>query len=162
MIKPQSLRQHLLAAIPALDHDPERLLIFVEGGTLASTYQPGLSFEYRYTLEVIITDFRSAPEAVMVPLMQWLTRHQPELLAAPGKRDQVGFEVDVLAGDLVDLSIKLPLTERVVVTRDANDLLQLRHVGEPATDDAHRDTLRGGELHNGAALLAKLPAIAHE
>lgn len=160
MIKPQSLRQHLLAAVPALDNDPERLLVFVEGGSLASTYQPGLSFEYRYSLEVIITDFGGAPEAVVVPLLQWLTRHQPELLAAPGKREQVGFEVDVLAGDLVDLSIKLPLTERVVVTRDAGGRLQLRHVGEPATEDAHQDTLQGGELHNGATRLATLPDIA--
>lgn len=160
MIKPQSLRLHLLAAVPALDNDPERLLIFVEAGTLASTFQPGLSFEYRYTLELVLTDFAGAPEAVMVPLLQWLTWHQPELLATPGKREQVSFEVDVLTGDLVDLAIKLPLTERVIVARDDAGLLQLRYVGEPPLDDAHYDAMAGGELVAGGRLLARLPTIS--
>lgn len=159
MIKPQLLRRHLLAAVPALDSDPERLLIFVEAGTLCSTFRPGLSFEYRYTVEMVLTDFAGAPEAVMVPLLQWLTRHQPELLAAPAKREQISFEVDVLAGDLVDLSVKLPLTERVTVTRDGAGVLQLRYVGEPPVEDAHQDALTGGDLMSGSQLLSRLPAI---
>ncbi|HDS1375929.1 TPA: phage tail protein, partial [Stenotrophomonas maltophilia] len=49
MKKPQLLRQHLVAAIPALTSDPDKLLIFVDSGGLAGTYRPGLAFEYRYT-----------------------------------------------------------------------------------------------------------------
>ena len=39
MKKPQPLRQHLLAAIPALASDPDKLLVFVDNGSLASTYR---------------------------------------------------------------------------------------------------------------------------
>jgi len=115
MKKPQLLRQHLVAALPCLQADPERLLIFVDNGGVAGTYRPGASFEYRYTLDLVLTDFAGAPEAVTVPLLQWLTRHQSELLANPANRDKLTFEVDVLSDNPVDLAIKLPLTERVRV-----------------------------------------------
>ncbi len=159
MKKPQQLRTHLVAAVPALAHNPDRLLIFVEGGGIAGTYQPGLSFEYRYTLELVLTDFAGAPEAVMLPLLQWLTRHQSELLATPSNRDKLTFEVDVLADDLVDLAIKLPLTERIKVVRDADGTLRLEYLPEPATDFHHADTLTGGPLVADGTLIATLPAI---
>ncbi|TWR01367.1 phage tail protein, partial [Xanthomonas vasicola] len=49
MIKPASLRAHLVAALPDLARDADRLLVFIDAGSLVSTYQPGLSFEYQYT-----------------------------------------------------------------------------------------------------------------
>lgn len=159
MKKPQQLRDHLVAAIPALADNPDRLLIFVEGGGLTGTYRPGLCFEYRYTLELVLTDFAGAPEAVMLPLLQWLTRHQPELLANPSNREKLSFEVDVLSDDLVDLAIKLPLTERMKVHRDEQGNLQLQHLAEPATEGEHADTLAGGALFDAGVLVATLPAI---
>ncbi|WP_164276506.1 phage tail protein [Stenotrophomonas sp. B1-1] len=160
MKKPQLLRQHLVAALPCLQADPERLLIFVDNGGVAGTYRPGASFEYRYTLDLVLTDFAGAPEAVMVPLLQWLTRHQSELLANPANRDKLTFEVDVLSDNLVDLAIKLPLTERVRVVRDATGMLVLEHLPEPPTEDEHADTLAGGALLAEGVVIATLPAIA--
>jgi len=159
MKKPLLLRQHLVAAIPALQADPDRLLIFVDNGGLAGTYRPGASFEYRYTLDLVLTDFAGSPEAVMVPLLQWLTRHQSELLANPANRDKLNFEVDVLADDLVDLAIKLPLTERVRVIRDAAGQLVLEHLAESQTELEHADTLAGGVLMADGQVIAILPAI---
>lgn len=159
MKKPQLLRDHLVAAVPALASDPDKLLIFVDGGGLAGTYRPGLAFEYRYTLDLVLTDFGSAPEAVMVPLLQWLTRHQPELLANPANREKLTFEVDVLGDGLVDLAIKMPLTERVLVTRAADGTVQLQHLPEPPAEDAHADTLAGGALVADGVQIATLPAI---
>lgn len=159
MIKPQLLRQHLVAAVPALEKDPERLLIFVEGGGLAAGFATGLSFEYRYTLDLVITDYAGSPESVMVPLLQWLTRHQPELLSNAAKRGELRFEVDVLAGDLVDLSVKIPLTERVLVRRDDAGVLQLSHAPEPPAEFEHRHTLAGGDVVDAGTLVARLPEI---
>lgn len=159
MKKPQLLRDHLVAAIPALRADPERLLIFVDNGGLAGTYRPGASFEYRYTLDLVLTDFSGSPEAVMVPLLQWLTRHQSELLANPANRDKLTFEVDVLADNLVDLAIKLPLTERVRVVRGADGALVLEHLPEPPTEGEHADTLAGGTLMADGQVIATLPPI---
>lgn len=160
MKKPQQLRNHLVAAIPSLANNPDRLLIFVEGGGVSGTYKPGMSFEYRYTVELVLTDFTGAPEAVMLPLLQWLTRHQSELLANPANREKLTFEVDVLSDDLVDLAIKIPLTERIRVVRDDQGNLQLQHLAEPPTEDEHAATLAGGALFDGGVLVATLPSIA--
>ena len=149
MKKPQLLRQHLVAAIPALAGDPDMLLIFFDSGGLAGTYRPGLAFEYRYTLDLVLTDFGGAPEAAMVPLLQWLTRHQPELLANPAHREKLTFEVDVLGDNLVDLVIKMPLSEPVLAIRAADGsvhLQHLQHLPEPPAEDAHANTLAGGAL----------------
>ncbi|MDC7801734.1 phage tail protein [Stenotrophomonas geniculata] len=159
MKKPQLLRQHLVAAMPSLAADPERLLVFVDDGGLAASFAAGLSFQYRYTLELVLRDFAGAPEAVMVPLLQWLTRHQPELLANPENRDKLTFVVDVLSDKLVDLAIKLPLTERVRVVQDNAGAFQLEYLPEPPTEWEHRHSLAGGPLFADGQVVATLPAI---
>ena len=159
MIKPQSLRQHLVAAIPALASDPERLLVFVDDGGLVASFAAGLSFQYRYTLELVLRDFSGAPEAVMVPLLQWLTRHQPDLLANPENREKLTFEVDVLGDTLVDLAIRLPLTERLRVAHDDTGAFHLQYLPEPPPEWEHRHSLAGGTLVLDGEVLATLPAI---
>ncbi|MBH1620177.1 phage tail protein [Stenotrophomonas maltophilia] len=159
MKKPQLLRQHLVAAMPSLAADPERLLVFVDDGGLGASFATGLSFQYRYTLELILRDFSGAPEAVMVPLLQWLTRHQPELLANPANREELTFEVDVLSDTVVDLAIRLPLTERVRVAQDDAGVFQLQYLPEPPTEWEHRHTLAGGPLVADGEALGTLPAI---
>lgn len=159
MKKPELLRQHLIAAMPTLAADPERLLVFVDDGGLVASFTAGLSFQYRYTLELILRDFAGAPEAVMVPLLQWLTRHQPELLANPENREKLTFVVDVLSDSLVDLAIKLPLTERVRVVQDNAGAFQLEYLSEPPTEWEHRHSLAGGPLFADGEVVATLPAI---
>ncbi|WP_040258925.1 phage tail protein, partial [Xanthomonas citri] len=44
------------------------------------------------------------------------------------------FEADILANDAVDLSIKLPLTERVVVTAKDGGGHDITHALEPQID----------------------------
>ena len=115
MFKPASLRAFLTSANPELARDPDRLLVFIDEGSLQATLAPGLSFEYSYTLNLILTDYAGHPDAIMVPLLIWVRQHQSELLANPDNRDKISFEADILANDAVDLSIKIPLTERVGV-----------------------------------------------
>ncbi|WP_082576613.1 phage tail protein [Lysobacter sp. Root604] len=131
MIKPTSLREHLTAAIPELGRDPDRLLVFIKDGSLVGTFAPGLSFEYRYTLNLIITDFSGHPDAVMVPLMVWIEQQQPELLANPALRERIAFDAELLANDKVDLELKLPLTERVGVHAREAGGYDVVHYPEP-------------------------------
>lgn len=135
MMKPGHLREHLTAAIPQLRRDPDQLLVFIDRGSLVSTLAPSLSFEYRYTLNLIFTDFTGSPDAVMVPLLSWLSVHQSELLANPQRREQIEFEVDVLDGGKVDLSITLPLTERVGVRPREGGGFEIEHYPEPPAHD---------------------------
>ncbi len=135
MNKPNSLREHLLASLAELKHNPDRLLIFIDSGTVRCTAATGLSFEYGYTLQVILTDFAGHPDSVFVPLLAWLRRQQPELLTNLERgKDAIGFEADVLDGGKVDMALSLPLTERVIVKRNADDTLDINHPDEPDFD----------------------------
>lgn len=132
MNKPNSLRAHLLAAVPELHKNPDRLLVFIDNGTIRSTAAHGLSFEYSYTLNVILTDFSGHPDAVAIPLLAWVMVNQHELLANQEKgKTAIAFEADVLDNSKVDLSIKLPLTERVIVKKQATGALDVTHPAEP-------------------------------
>lgn len=162
MKKPSDLRAHMLAACPVLQADPDRLLLFVESGHLVSSYAPGLSYQYQYELTMIVTDFAGTPDAIMVPLLQWLTRHQPELLAHPSTRGQIAFAVDVLASDMVDIELKLQLSERVAVLRGEEGSFQLTYPKETPVDSGHADTLRGGHVVGPDGTIATLPQLAND
>ena len=132
MNKPESLRAHLVATVAELKHNPERLLIFIDNGKVRCTAAVSLSFEYSFDLQVILTDFAGHPDSVMLPLLGWLSVHQSELLENLNKSTAgIQFEADILDNSKVDLSLTLPLTERVVVSRDAEGNTTIRHPGEP-------------------------------
>lgn len=132
MNKPSALRTHLLAAVPELHKNPDRLLVFIDNGTIRSTAASGLSFEYSYTLNIILTDYAGHPDAVAIPLLAWLLVNQPELLTNLEKgKTAIAFEADVLDNSKVDLSLKLPLTERVIVKKQDDGSLQVSHPNEP-------------------------------
>ncbi|WP_324147781.1 phage tail protein [Dyella sp.] len=132
MKKPASLRQALTAALSDLARNPENLLVFVDKGSVIATYVPGLSFEYSYTLNVILTDYAGDPDTVMVPLLLWVRDNQPELLDNVGMRpDGITFEADIISHDACDLSLTLKLTERVIVAESDNGRLDITHIDEP-------------------------------
>lgn len=131
MFKPDSLRAHLVAAIPELARDPDKLLVFIDDGSIVSRLAPGLSFEYRYQLQLVLTDFAAHPDSVMVPLLTWLRVQQPELLANHANAERIGFQADILAHDKVDLAITLPLTERVGVHARPEGGHDVQHYPEP-------------------------------
>lgn len=135
MNKPESLRAHLLSAVPELRCNPDRLLVFIDDGKLRSTAAPGLSFEYSYTLNVILTDFAGHPDAVAIPLFAWVLANQSELMTNLEKgKDAIAFTAELLDHSKVDLSIRLPLTERVIVKPQPDGSLQVSHPPEPVTE----------------------------
>ncbi|GHD59868.1 phage tail protein [Jeongeupia chitinilytica] len=132
MKKPDSLRAHLIATMPHLDRDPDKLLMFVDEGRILGTGTGTRSYEYQYTLNLILTNFGGNPDAVMVAVVDWLATNQPELLDNnERRRDAIQFEADILKEDLVDLSIKLPLTERVIA-RTVAGRWETEAISEPA------------------------------
>jgi hypothetical protein len=141
MNKPESLRQQLLTHVPELHQNPDRLLIFIDNGTLRSTAAQGLSFEYAYTLNVILTDYGGHPDTVAIPLLAWLRQHQRELLENMDQSQQaITFEADLLDNSKVDLALKLPLTERVIVKAQDDGTLSVTHPPEPPVEDHYMPT----------------------
>ena len=150
MYKPASLRAFLTAANPELARDPDRLVVFIDEGSLRATYEPALSFEYGYVLNLLFTDYAGHPDAIMIPLLIWLRTHQPELLANFDNHGKIAFEADVLANDKADLSIKIPLTERVGVKPRPGGGHDVEHYPEPQLETVlqaqHWQLYLAGEL----------------
>jgi hypothetical protein len=80
MIKPASLRAAIVAAVPDLAANPDKLQVFVDAGNLVATNTKTLSFEYRYTINLILLDFAGDEDTIMMALLIWVRRHQSDLL----------------------------------------------------------------------------------
>lgn len=135
MKKPESLRQALNKSVPFIANNPECLGIFIDTGSVVSTLAASLSFEYRYTLNVIVMNFAGDQNLLMAPILGWLTQHQPDILANPERReDGFTFEADILNNTTSDISIDLKLTERVII-KEENGQMVVEAVSEPNPAD---------------------------
>lgn len=122
MKKAQSLRNFLSGAIPELQTDPQRLKMFVETGNIVARSGDTLSFEYRFTVRLIMLDFSASLDLFAVPLLAWLSTYQPDVLQNKDKAAKaLRFDVEVLANDKLDLVIEVDLTESVIVKEDQDD-----------------------------------------
>lgn len=116
MKKLNALRQHLIDAVPSLARDPSNLLTFVEDGSIEFARGPNLSHGYTYTAQLVLTDYAADIDAVMIPLLDWLSIYQPDL----DPNQAVSFEAEILSNSAVDLALRVQLTERVVAKRDCD------------------------------------------
>ncbi|WP_210459553.1 phage tail protein [Pantoea ananatis] len=143
MNKPQSLREALNSAVAYVQQNPDRLHLFVDKGASVGTSAASLSWEYRYTLNVIITDFTGDQNLLMAAVMYWLRTNQPDALQNPDEREQLcTFEVDILGNDACDISINLKLTERVIA-EEVNGVTEVRAVPEPDEPEESWTVRRG-------------------
>jgi hypothetical protein len=132
MLKPASLRAALEATLPELKRNPDRLLVFANEGSIRCTSASSLSFEYVYTLQVIVTDYGRDADTLMVPVLAWVATHQPELLANPERQPEgIRFEADLLNHTTMDLAVSLMLTERVIVLDNGDGSYTTEHAPEP-------------------------------
>ncbi len=133
MKKPDSLRQLLLAFVPALAADPAKLSIFIDKGTIAAR-AGGLSFEYRYTLNVVVQDYAGSPDDLIVPVLAWIGQHQPDLLQR-SEGQPFRFESELLDADTADVSIYIDLDEAVLVTPKEGGGFTADRVDQPGDPD---------------------------
>ncbi len=145
MTKIDSLRDLLLRAVPALRENPETLSIFVDRGRVAARAGATLSFEYRYTANLVAQDFAGSPDQIIVPVLAWISRHQPELMAKPGA-EPIAFEAELLDADTTDLSLTIELSERVTVTTLPDGSRSIVHVDDDGDTIDRFDGLCGVNL----------------
>jgi hypothetical protein len=159
MLKPNSLREHLTKAVPEFKRDPDKLTVFVTSGRLVTRGGATLSFEYRFTLEMVVLDYKGSPDAVMVPLLAWVKRNQVEIFENSDLREKaIRFEVEILNKDTIDMRVELDLTEAVIVAPgtaptapDAKRRYTITHLAEPAhvgvvSAPEHWEVVAGGEV----------------
>lgn len=134
MLKPTSLRDHLTRLVPALANDPDKLLVFIDDGHIRATAAKGsLAYEYRYTLNLVVTDWADHADKLVLPILLWLGTNQPEhLLNYDTQAQGFRFEADMLNNTTADISIKLALSERVAVRQAAGGLTVEHLPDQPA------------------------------
>lgn len=136
MRKADSLRRWLTAYIPELKTHPDRLQIYVEGGQVSARRSRTLSFLYRYTLKIGLWDFAGDADTIMVPMLAWIEREQPQLLRREDG-EPFAFEAELLDGDMSDILISIDLTESVLVLPRPDDSgYDVQHPPEPPLNDA--------------------------
>lgn len=124
MNKPTSLRRAIEATLPDMKANPDKLKVFIDEGQVVSTGTTSLSFEYDYTLNIIVTDYSNHPNLLMLATLVWLRTHQPEMLCNKNlMRDGFKFEAEQISHSAVDIAIKLKLTERVRVSENGQQLV---------------------------------------
>lgn len=116
MRKLAALRQHLLASVPGLANDPDRLRTYIPEGSIAFHRGQHLSHEYRFSAEIILIGHAGDIDVVALPILQWLGRFQPD--ADPNQA--VRFSAEIHKHDDIDLIFALDLTERVVALVDCD------------------------------------------
>ncbi|HWX12869.1 MAG TPA: phage tail protein [Trinickia sp.] len=135
MIKPASVRAALVAAIPSLAAEPDKLTVFIDQGSIAATGTRSLSFEYRYVCHVLVLDFAGEADDVFIALVEWARKHQPDLVTSIDERSNgITYEIDILDNATADVSVKLHLTESVVVSIGADGTRAVTHVDDSAAE----------------------------
>ncbi|MBU5415405.1 phage tail protein [Serratia ureilytica] len=131
MLKPKSLRKALYDAVPKLRTNPDMLRIFIDSGVIGATLAASLSFENRYTLNVIVEDYPDDVDLLLVPIGAWLRENQPDIMTTDeGKKKGFTYFADINNDDSYDISISLQLTERTLV-KEVDRALHVSHVPEP-------------------------------
>lgn len=141
MIKPDSLRTALVAALPEFSRDPQRLRIFIDKGRLVSRLTPddhlnALGYEWRYRIRIELHDLTSSPDAIAVPLLLWLRQHQPERLLEFAREDTaLGFAADIIDATTWDVVFDFELNEAVSLVPREGGGWDVTHLDEPVLDE---------------------------
>lgn len=131
MLKPDSLRKALCNAVPELRKNPEMLRLFIDSGSIGATLAASLSFEKRYTLNVVVTDYTGDIDVLLVPVMSWLREYQPDIMTTDeGRKKGFTWIADINNDSSIDISISLLLTERTMV-KEVDSALHVTTLPEP-------------------------------
>lgn len=132
MNKLASLRAHLLSLPGEIHIDPKQLIVLAQRGRVVSpSYErESNGFEWRYTAEIIITDFSGDPDKLAHWVLTWLDRHEPHR-----DDDAFEFEAEILNGHSTDLSLSVPLSD-TVQAKETEAGVALQHYDEPMLDDS--------------------------
>ncbi|EKM6459482.1 phage tail protein [Cronobacter dublinensis] len=131
MKKPESLRKALTDALPVLRTNPDMLRLFIDNGQIAATLAASLSFENRYTLNVVVTDYTGDINLLLVPVAAWLRENQPDIMTTDdGMKKGFTWYADINNDSSVDVSISLLISERTLV-KESGGALYVTDIPEP-------------------------------
>ncbi|WP_424406498.1 phage tail protein [Pasteurella sp. PK-2025] len=137
MKKPNQIRNVIEQSNPVFKSNPDSLQVFIDQGQIISTGANSLSFEYQYTLNVIITDYAEDIAKIIVPVLAYLKVNQPEIFENPQRREGAfKFITDFNNNNTLDLSLEIKLTERVVQKNSVKGEIDLKYAAEPTWNES--------------------------
>lgn len=144
MKKPNQIRRILEQSLPFFATNPDKLQLFTDGGQIISTGAKSFSHEYRYTLNLIVTDYAEDITTLTIPLLAYLRDAQPELFENPTRREEaLKFEIDYNNNQTADVSIEIKLTERVVAKENDKGEIVIDYAPEPLWEQFEPHKLKG-------------------
>ena len=170
MIKVESLKAWMVASDPdGIAQRPDSLTFFVEKGGMAIRGGIEAGFEYRYHLQMLITDYGgsqvgadgrtpAAPDydAVLVAVLAWVAQNQPELLAGYATNNHaIDFSAEQVGDGKVDLMVELDLTEAVRLHPRPGGGFDVTHLPEQPYADCGCDGPRHWQLFVRDVLIAE-------
>lgn len=129
MNKPKSLRAALMAALPELRNEPDRLKLWIENGAVRARGTASHGFALQYPLSVLIEQAKTDIAIVALAITRWLRVNQPDLLAPNG--DSFRFESDILDLTTADILFTIDLTENIAVTPNPDGSWAVEYLAEP-------------------------------
>lgn len=152
MKKPADLRAHLERSVACLKAEPDKLSVYIERGAIASRIGGGMSFEYRYDLVLVVTDFADHADTLMIPILAWIAVNQTDLMQHPERIEQaIKFQAELIDHDKADIEITIALTEAVVVV-ERDGTYTATHIAPPALADLTGPT--GWTMYGGDVVVA--------
>lgn len=112
MRKLADLRQHVIASVPNLKRNPDKLLTFIEDGNVRFHCGTNLNHEYQVPVRLIVTDYRGELDDIVIPVLDWLRVREPGF----NPRTAVSLEAEILSNDSYDISLTVNITEHVIVS----------------------------------------------
>lgn len=133
MRKLQSLKAHMADALAhrGAKNNPADLYFHIPQGSLQARQGEGLGFAYSYTLVMSVLDFAHSIDEIMIPLLLWIRRWQPDLLSLTADQGGIAFEIDDLDDHKVDVMIRIPVNEVVSLIPGASGGYDLKRPEEP-------------------------------
>lgn len=111
MRKLSDLRNHILANVPHLKRNPDKLLTFIEDGNIEYWQGANLSHSYTLPVRLIVTDYAGEVDEIIIPILSWLQYREPGL----DPSNTLSFEAELLNNNSYDISVTVNITERVIV-----------------------------------------------
>lgn len=111
MRKLAHLRTHILANVPDLKRNPDKLLTFIEDGNIEFWQGVNLSHNYTLPVRLIVTDYAGEIDQIIIPILSWLQVREPGL----DPQNTISFEAELLNNNSYDISVTVNITEQVIV-----------------------------------------------
>lgn len=111
MKKLEDLRKHVIANVPRLKPNPDKLLTFIEDGSIEFWPGPNLSHMYSLPIRLIVLDYAGSVDDIIIPILSWLKIREPGF----DPSNTISFEAELLNHNSYDISVTVNITERVIV-----------------------------------------------